>query len=93
VVAPELCQLRVVQRRDLDAGHRDLARRRFVQAGEDVHERRLAGAGRAHDGGEPAFGDVDGDAPQGVDRRVALAVAAHDVGALHDRDPRTAVDL
>ena len=35
--------------------------------------------------------DVDGHAAQRVDRRVALAVAAHDAAAFDDRHPRTAV--
>ena len=53
----------------------------LVEPGEDVHQRRLARARRAHDRGQPAVGDVDGDAAQRVDRGVALAVAAHDVRA------------
>ena len=55
-----------------------------VEAGEDVHERRLAGARRAHDRGQAALGDVDRDAAQGVDGGVALAVAADDVARGHD---------
>ena len=52
---------------------------RLVEAGEDVHERRLARARRAHDGGQAARGDVDRDAAQRVDGGVAVAVAADDV--------------
>ena len=51
---------------------------RAVEAGEQVHERRLAGARRAHDGGELAGGDLEGDAAQGVDGGLALAVATGD---------------
>ena len=51
----------------------------LVEAGEDVHERRLARARGAHDGGQPTTSDVERHAAQGVDGGVALAVAAHDV--------------
>ena len=61
---------------DLVAVDRDGARGRAVEAGEDVHQRRLAGAGRAHDGGELPARDLERDAAQGVDGGVALAVAA-----------------
>ena len=49
---------------------------RAIEAGEEVHERRLARARGAHDGRELAGGDVDGHAAKRVDRRLALAVAA-----------------
>ena len=52
---------------------------RAVEAGEDVHERRLAGAGRPHDRGEAALREADGHAVEGVDGRVPLAVAAAEV--------------
>ena len=70
--------------RDVLAGDGDLARGGLVEAGEDVHERRLARARRAHDGGQPAASDVERDAAQGVDGGVALAVAAHDVASRDD---------
>ena len=47
--------------------------------GEDVHERRLAGAGRPHHGRQLARGDLEGDAAQRVDGGVAVAVAAGQV--------------
>ena len=56
-----------------------LARGRPVEPGEDVHERRLARARRAHDRGQLALGDRQRDAAQGVDGRVAVAVAAAEV--------------
>ena len=63
---------------------RDLTRGRLVEPGEDVHERGLAGARRAHDRGQAAFGDVDRHAAQGVDGGVALAVAADDAAGGDD---------
>jgi len=42
-------------------------------------ERRLARAGRAHDRGQAAVGDVEGDAAQRLDAGVALAVAADEL--------------
>jgi hypothetical protein len=52
---------------DLLAADPHLAGRRHVQAGEDVHQGRLAGAGRAHHGGEFTGGHAHRDAAQGVD--------------------------
>ena len=48
-----------------------------VQAGQAVHERGLAGAGRPHDGGEAGAGDVDVD---GVERCDGARSAAVDLG-------------
>ena len=47
-------ELGVVQRRDLGAADRHRPGGRLVEAGEDVHQRRLAGARRAHHGDELA---------------------------------------
>ena len=63
---------------------RDPAAGGLVEAGEDVHERALAGAGWAHDGREPALGDVDVDAGEGVHGGVALAVDAREAARRHD---------
>ena len=79
VVAAELRELRVVEAADVDAGDGDVTRRRLVEPGEDVHQRRLAGARRAHHGRQAAGGDVDRDAAQRVDGGVAAAVPADDV--------------
>ena len=57
---------------------------RLVEAGEDVHERRLARARRAHHGRELAALDVEVDAAEGVDGGVALAVAAGDAARGND---------
>ena len=84
VVAAQLRERGVVEAGDVDAGDGDLARGGRVEAGEDVHERRLAGARRAHDGGQAALGDVDRDAAQGVDGGVAVAVAADEVAGADD---------
>ncbi len=71
VVAAQLRQLVVVHARDVLAGDGDLTRGGLVEAGEDVHERRLARARGAHDGGQPTTSDVERDAAQGVDGGVA----------------------
>ena len=65
----------VSQRVEPGAGDLDRAARGLVEPGEDVHQRRLAGARGAHDRGEAAGREGDVDAAQGVDRDVALAVA------------------
>src|SRR5690348_11499240 len=56
----------VVEPADLLAADERLPRRRPVQAGHAVHERRLAGPRRAHHRGEPAPFDGHVDAGQGV---------------------------
>ena len=60
---------------ELLAVEEDAARGRFVEPGEDVHERRLARARGAHDRREPALLEAGADPGQGVDRRLACAVA------------------
>ena len=50
------------------------ARREVVEPGEAVHQRRLARARRAHDGGEAAGGELDGHAVEGADLGLASAV-------------------
>src|SRR5205085_3218202 len=47
--------------RDLDAVEHDRARRRPVDAGEEVEQRRLAGAVRADDPEKLAFGNLEAD--------------------------------
>ena len=61
----------VAERRDLRAVDRDGAGGRAVEAGEDVHERRLAGARGAHHGGQLAAADLERDAAERVDGGVA----------------------
>src|SRR2546423_10085193 len=76
VLTPELRQLRVVQLRDVRAVDVDVARGRAVEPGEQVHQGRLAGAGRPHHRRQLLARDVEIDATQRVDGRVALAVTA-----------------
>ncbi len=66
--------------RDVGAGDGDLTLARAVEPREDVHQRRLARARRAHHRGElPAF-DVERDAAERIHAEVAvIAVAARDV--------------
>ena len=58
------------------AGDPDVTLGRPVEAGEDVHQRRLAGAGRPHHGGELAARHLDRDTLQRMHRRVARSVRA-----------------
>ena len=73
-VAAQLGELLVVERGEVDVAdeHRPAGER--VEAGEAVHQRRLARAGRAHDGGELAGGKVDADGVEGDDLGVTRAV-------------------
>ena len=60
-LAAELRQRRVGQGADGGVAEPDLPGRRGVERGHEVHERRLAGPGRAHDRGELALDDVEVD--------------------------------
>ena len=75
-VAPQLRQLRVVELADRGAGDVDLAGGRPVEPGEDVHQRGLAGARRAHDGGQPPLA-TSTETP----RRASTAVSPRAVAA------------
>jgi hypothetical protein len=61
------------------------AARRRVEAREQVHQRGLAGARRAHDGGVLAGRELQGHAPERLHGRLTLAVDAAQVGAGDDR--------
>ncbi len=88
VLATQLRQLAVSQGRDLLAGDGDRPRGRLVEPREDVHQGRLAGPGRSHHRGQPSSRDVDRNATQGVDSRIAGTVASRHV--LRDDDRRSA---
>ena len=63
----------------VDAEKRVAAGARRIEAADDVHRRRLARAGRTHDGDELAARDVEIDAGQRIDPGLALAVALPDL--------------
>ena len=73
-VAPQLGELAVVERAEVGVTDPDAAVGEVVEAGERVHERRLAGTGRAHDRREAGRLEVDGDAVEGADLGLTLAV-------------------
>jgi len=64
----------VVQLAELDVAEQHLSRGEPVQARQAVQQRRLARAGRAHDRGERARGELRGDRVERPDRRRARAV-------------------
>ena len=84
LVAAQPRQVPVVEPADLRPGDLDAALRRPVEAGEHVHQRGLAGARGAHDRGEGGGRDVQRDAAERVDGRVALAVALGEVASRDD---------
>ena len=57
---------------------------RLVQAAEQLEQRRLAGARRPHQRQELALGDLERDAPQRLDRRLAQRVGLDEVARLED---------
>ena len=71
--------------RDVDAADADLARRRLVDAGDQVEQRRLARARRPHQRDEVAGRDVEVDVDQHRDDLVAAHVV---LGQVADRDQR-----
>ena len=71
---------------DLLAGEQDRALVGLVEAGDEVEERRLPAARRAHDRDELAGGHLEVGAPQGPHRGVlGLEGAAHASDVEHDR--------
>ena len=87
LVAPQPGELLVVQADDLGAVDLDRSRGGLVETGEDVHERRLPRAGRAHDRRELALRELGRDSAQRIDGGVPLAVASCHV--LRDDDGLT----
>ena len=60
--------------------------RRHIQAAEEIHQRRLAGAGRAHDGEIVALLDLQVDVFQNADGLLALWIILADI--LHFNEHR-----
>ena len=79
VVAAQRGQPGVIEAGDLDVADPHLPLVGLVEPGQDVHERGLARARRAHDGRQPLRPHVEIYAAQGVDRGVSLAVVAGDI--------------
>ena len=73
-VAAQQGELLLREAAQVGVADEDLARGERVEAGDAVHQRGLAGARRAHDGGEGVGREVDGDAVEGPHLGVALAV-------------------
>src|SRR3954470_15266490 len=73
-LAAQRGQLLVAQGGQLGVAQPDLPGAGGVQAGEAVHQRRLARARRAHDRGEPAAGEGDVDPGERVHRGLPAAV-------------------
>ena len=71
-------QLAVAHRRDLAVLDDDVPGGRTVKPGQDVHKRRLAGAGRPHDSRELALRNLQRHVVERVDCGVALAVLPGD---------------
>ena len=78
-LAADAGQLAVGQRPEVDVAEEHVAGGQRVEPGEAVHQRALAGAGRAHDGGEAAGREADGDVVEGED---LVAAAAVDLGGV-----------
>ncbi len=78
-----------VETRERRAGHDHLALAGQVETGEQVQQRRLAGAGRAGDGGELAGAELDGEIAEDLRRARAAAVRLRR-GRASARRPRAA---
>src|SRR5205823_12456731 len=84
VPATKQRHLTVRERADVFACDLDATARRPIERREDVHQRRFAGTGRAHDGHELTGLHRERDAAERVDGGIALAVPACDVLGAHD---------
>src|SRR5918996_796817 len=71
-IPPQQGEPFVVERGEVDLADEDRARGGPVEAGQAVQEGGLPRPGRAHDRGEPARLEVEGDAAEGLHRRLAL---------------------
>src|SRR5699024_4787959 len=80
-------QLRFAAADDVFAGQTVCTGRRQIEAADDVHQRRLAGAGRAHD--RDIFARIDGqrDVLEHRDLHFALQVGLVDVLQLQNHSP------
>src|SRR3954454_8553684 len=78
-VAPQPREALVVERAELLAVDDHGARGRPVEPGQQVHQRRLAGARGTHDRGELRFRELERDARQRVHGGLALAVGTTQV--------------
>src|SRR5919106_865148 len=78
--APQESELLVGQRAQLDVADEHLALGEGVEPGDAVHERRLARARGAHDGGEPPGRELHRHLVEGDDGGLARAV---DLGGVH----------
>jgi hypothetical protein len=74
VIAPQDGELVIVEGAEVGFADEGLPRGEAVQAGHAVQQRRLAGAGRAHDRGVAPGGELDRDGIKGSHLGLALAV-------------------
>ena len=69
--------------RDVDAARRESRRRRLVDAGDEVEQRRLARSRRPHQRDVVAGGDVEVDVDEHRDDLVAAPVRFHQIPDLY----------
>ena len=72
--SPQHGELTVVEAPELDVADVDGSRGQPVESCEAMQQRRFAGAGRPHDGAELALAERNGDAVEGANHGVALAI-------------------
>ncbi len=69
-----------IERRNILAVEQILPAARTVETAQNIHQRRLAGAGSAHDGDEFARFDVERNAVQHLHGKIAIVVGLADIG-------------
>ena len=84
-LAADTGEIRLAQCRDIDAFHEVMTAGRLVEAAENVHQRRFARAGRAHDGDELAGLDGEADAAERFNLDIADNERAGDILYLDHR--------
>lgn len=70
--APEQCHLGPVQQMGIASADDDLARRRLIDGGDQVQQRRFAAAGWAHDPDELSFFNREVNVVQRLERHFAF---------------------
>ena len=84
-VAPQLGELGIPERPDLLLADEGVTRRRRIQAGHAMHQRRFPGPRRAHHRREAAPVKPDADPGQGVDGGVARSVRLGEIDGTGSR--------
>ncbi|GEM_PF-5404282 len=83
--APQCCQRVGIECRYILAVEQILSAARAVETAQNVHQRRLAGAGCAHDRNEFASLNIERNAVQHLNGKIAVVIGLADIGEPDER--------